>query len=45
MDRQALHARRISFAHPSTGEPMEIQAPLATDIENTIEALKKYRPV
>ena len=44
LDRQALHAWRISFAHPVTGEPMEIEAPLATDIENTIEALKKYRP-
>ena len=45
LDRQALHARRISFAHPVSGEPMEIAAPLAEDIEKTIEALKQFRPL
>jgi len=44
LQRQALHARRISFEHPATGELMEIEAPLASDIEKTIEALGKYRP-
>ena len=45
LGRQALHARRISFAHPDTGESMVIEAPLADDIKNTIAALGKYRPL
>ena len=28
LERQALHARRLRFAHPATGEPLEIEAPL-----------------
>ena len=43
LDRQALHAWRIHFEHPCTGESMEIEAPLADDIANTIDALKRYR--
>ncbi len=45
LDRQALHALRISFAHPESGEPMEISAPLASDIERTINALQAHRPI
>jgi 23S rRNA pseudouridine1911/1915/1917 synthase len=43
LDRQALHARRVSFAHPKTGEPMEIVAPLAADIEAVLAELRQYR--
>lgn len=45
LERQALHAQRISFAHPDTGEAMEIEAPVATDIERTVDALKVHRPL
>lgn len=30
--RQALHAARLSFAHPVTGEPLRFQAPLACEM-------------
>jgi 23S rRNA pseudouridine1911/1915/1917 synthase len=43
LDRQALHAHQISFAHPINGAEMTIQAPLAEDIKQTIEVLKEYR--
>lgn len=42
--RQALHAERIEFAHPGTGEPMAISAPIPRDLELTIEMLARYRP-
>ena len=45
LDRQALHARRIRFAHPANGEAMEIEAPVAGDIERTLDALKVHRPL
>ena len=32
LDRQALHARRLRFLHPRTGEPLEIEAPLPADM-------------
>lgn len=30
--RHALHARTLSFPHPSTGEPLELTAPLPEDL-------------
>ena len=29
LGRQALHARRLRFVHPATGQAMEVEAPLA----------------
>ena len=40
--RQFLHARRIAFAHPRTGERVEFEAPLPVDLD---EALRKARGV
>jgi 23S rRNA pseudouridine1911/1915/1917 synthase len=40
MERQALHAARITFAHPRTGEVMAFEAPLPEDLRNLIEALR-----
>ena len=37
--RQALHAWRISFAHPTTGERMELEAPLPPDLASLRERL------
>ena len=45
LQRQALHAKRIKFAHPVTGELTEIEAPLPDDLVRTIEALKVHRPL
>jgi len=38
--RQFLHAWRIAFAHPRTGERMELEAPLPADLQ---EALRRLR--
>ena len=35
--RQALHAYRLRFAHPMTGEPMEFTAPLPKDMRRLLE--------
>ena len=45
LQRQALHARSISFAHPVSGESMTLAAELPADISRTIAALRKYRPL
>ena len=45
LDRQALHARRIKFAHPHTGDTLEIVAELPADIGATLEALRSFRPL
>ncbi|MFL5383209.1 MAG: RluA family pseudouridine synthase [Longimicrobiaceae bacterium] len=39
--RQALHAARLSFAHPSTGERMSFEAPLPSDMGELVERLRK----
>lgn len=41
IDRQALHAKYLSFRHPVTKSQIECNAPLPSDIVNLIETLKK----
>ncbi len=36
MERQALHAVRLAFAHPVTAEPMVFEAPLPEDFESLL---------
>ena len=36
--RQALHAWRLSCAHPVTGEPLAIEAPLPADLRALVDA-------
>jgi 23S rRNA pseudouridine1911/1915/1917 synthase len=43
LDRQALHARRLRFSHPTTGATLEIEAPLPADIAGVLDALRTYR--
>jgi 23S rRNA pseudouridine1911/1915/1917 synthase len=43
LDRQALHARTISFDHPESGERMTLSADLPSDIRQTIEMIKQTR--
>jgi 23S rRNA pseudouridine1911/1915/1917 synthase len=45
IDRQALHAHRIRFVHPRTGNWTEIAAPLPPDFARTLAALRQYRSV
>jgi len=41
--RQALHAARLTFTHPATDEPMEVEAPLPADMAAVLDALRTYR--
>jgi 23S rRNA pseudouridine1911/1915/1917 synthase len=41
MGRQALHAWRLAFAHPRTGEPLRFEAPLPPDLEAALRILRK----
>ncbi len=41
LDRQALHAHRLAFTHPTTGEELEIVAPLPADLENLLLILRQ----
>ncbi|MGC4004265.1 MAG: hypothetical protein QM811_14570 [Pirellulales bacterium] len=45
LERQALHAHRIAFKHPTDGRDMEFTAPLPADIEFTLSELRKWRGV
>ncbi len=40
LSRQALHAGRLSFAHPVTGEEMTFESPLPEDIAEVCEVLR-----
>jgi len=37
--RQALHAERLAFAHPRSGEPVEVEAPRPADLQALLDAL------
>ncbi|HEX8694736.1 MAG TPA: RluA family pseudouridine synthase [Longimicrobium sp.] len=41
--RQALHASRLSFAHPSTGAALAFEAPLPDDMAALVERLRGTR--
>ncbi len=43
IQRQALHALRLRIDHPLSGQPLEIEAPMPSDMADLIAALKKYR--
>ena len=40
IDRQALHAKRLSFKHPATGQPVEFEAPIPEDFQNLLDYLR-----
>ncbi len=39
--RQALHAQAITFAHPTTGAPVQLEAPLPADLSGVLDTLRK----
>ncbi len=39
-DRMFLHARRLRFAHPGSGEPIELEAPLPADCTRLLAQLR-----
>jgi 23S rRNA pseudouridine1911/1915/1917 synthase len=45
LDRQALHAFRLRLRHPRRPQILELEAPLPPDINRTLAALRRYRPL
>ena len=45
MSRQALHARRLEFTHPRTGERVRFVSPLPEDMEKVLECLRSRKMV
>lgn len=43
LERHALHAFRLALIHPSTGERLQFEAPLAADMELVLASLRKWR--
>jgi 23S rRNA pseudouridine1911/1915/1917 synthase len=43
LNRHALHARRLAFAHPRTGERVEFEAPVPPDMEAVLSILREER--
>lgn len=43
LDRQALHAHRLTITHPLTADRMTFEAPLPADILKTLESLHRWR--
>jgi len=44
MMRQALHASRLGFEHPQTGEWVEFEAPLPEDMQKALAGLRHGSP-
>ena len=40
LERQALHAHKLTFVHPGTGREIEITAPLPEDLQTVVEYLE-----
>jgi 23S rRNA pseudouridine1911/1915/1917 synthase len=43
IERQALHAFRLHFTHPLTGEALEFESPPPEDFRSALEALRRLR--
>lgn len=43
--RQALHAHRLRFEHPESGETLEVTAPIPDDMETLLVALRDLRTI
>jgi hypothetical protein len=41
LDRPFLHAARLGFSHPATGAPVTFDAPLAPDLADVVETLRR----
>ena len=39
--RQLLHARRLGFAHPRTGETVSVESPIPQDFQAALAALRR----
>ncbi|MCC7084476.1 MAG: RluA family pseudouridine synthase [Pirellulales bacterium] len=43
LDRQALHARRLKLRHPVSGGELQLEAPMAADLERVLSELRQFR--
>lgn len=43
IQRQALHALKLAFNHPVTGQRMEFEAPLPDDFQKALTAIRTHR--
>src|SRR5581483_11711111 len=41
LERQFLHAQRLGFALPSTGERREFESPLPADLSEALESIRR----
>jgi 23S rRNA pseudouridine1911/1915/1917 synthase len=41
LQRQFLHAARLAFAHPLTGEPIEVRSPLPADLQQALRRAER----
>ncbi|HEY2535354.1 MAG TPA: RluA family pseudouridine synthase [Solirubrobacteraceae bacterium] len=41
LERQFLHAARLSFAHPFSGEPVDVHSPLPADLQAALEQAER----
>ena len=41
LDRQFLHAARLAFPHPETGEPVEVESPLPDDLRRALALARR----
>ena len=42
MNRQALHAQRLEFTHPRTGERVQFVSPIPQDVKDVLECLRSH---
>jgi 23S rRNA pseudouridine1911/1915/1917 synthase len=43
LERQALHAHRLTITHPTSGRRMQFEAPPPSDLGRTLAALRQWR--
>ena len=44
LERQFLHASRLAFPHPETGEPVEVESPLPGDLARALALARRGAP-
>ena len=44
LERQFLHASRLAFPHPETGEPIEVESPLPDDLRRALALARRGAP-
>jgi 23S rRNA pseudouridine1911/1915/1917 synthase len=43
IQRQALHATKLAFEHPTTGEQIDLETPPPEDFQSALQALREIR--